>query len=76
MSLTILQVVAELDRAGLPNYQASSGEIHTLCVVCPGEMTWTDERQRWLCDRADCLSHDYPSAIANELHFRSHRYAA
>jgi hypothetical protein len=45
----------------------------TLCVICPGEMAWTDQRQRWVCDRADCPSQDYPSAIANELHFRGSR---
>jgi hypothetical protein len=73
MSLTILEVIAELDRAGLPNYQPSTDQVLTLCVVCPGEMTWATAKQRWLCDRADCPSRDYPSAIANELHFRGSR---
>jgi hypothetical protein len=73
VSLTILEVIAELDRAGLPNYQPNKASVLTLCVVCPGEMMWTDARQRWVCDRADCPSQDYPSAIANELHFRGSR---
>jgi hypothetical protein len=73
VSLSVLQVIAELDRAGLPNIVPEDGKVLTLCVICPGEMSWTDQRQRWVCDRADCPSQDYPSAIANELHFRGSR---
>jgi hypothetical protein len=76
MTLPVWDVLAELNRAGLPYITQGKGHVLTLCPICPGEMTWTDERQRWVCDRADCTSQDYPSAIANELHFRSHRRAA
>jgi hypothetical protein len=76
MALTILQVIAELDRAGLPSVAVQTGEVLSMCPCCPGEMTWTDELQRWKCANVECPSRDYPSAIGNELHFRSNRYAA
>ena len=71
MSLEIWDVLAELDRAGVAYYQPNAKAVLAPCVVCPKEMNWTDERQRWVCASRECPSQEYPSAIANELHFRS-----
>lgn len=72
MSLTITDVLAELDRAGV-GYVHEEGENGVLayCVACGGEMSWTEGWQRWICDRPDCRSQTDPSVIGHELFWRA-----
>jgi hypothetical protein len=72
VSLTITDVLAELDRAGV-GYVHEEGENGVLayCVACGGEMAWTEGWQRWICDRPDCRSQTDPSVIGHELFWRA-----
>lgn len=68
MTMTMHEVIAELDRAGLPTFQPDDDHVESMCPVCLCTMTWTDGELRWECSKG-CD----PQLIANGLHSRSTR---
>jgi hypothetical protein len=76
--LTIADVVAELERAGMPiDHRDGENGVASLCPVCTRPMVWVEGWVDWVCDCGppgkSCEHGCTPSRIADEIYARAER---